>query len=163
MVEATKPIPESGRGRIVRHNDVIRLRHIATNSYLFTHDVASPTLATNQEFTTWPVGPQGASRYNETNFKLIIDDAHDGKQWKTKSGHFQLRHGVTGVSMWTRSIPVLPDWGFGQQEVNGHKLYSDKTLLWLAHSIVRDSKRFLCSPKHEMPFAFWRRSNQPPF
>ncbi|KAG0146419.1 hypothetical protein CROQUDRAFT_657396 [Cronartium quercuum f. sp. fusiforme G11] len=138
MVEATKPIPESGRGRIVRHNDVIRLRHIVTDSYLFTHDVASPSLATNQEFTTWPKGDRGSDRFNETNFKVIIDDAHKGKQWKTKSGHFQLRHEATGVSMWTRSLPLLPDWGFGQQEVNGHKVYTDKTLLWVADSIVRD-------------------------
>ncbi|CAH7674855.1 family 39 glycosyltransferase [Phakopsora pachyrhizi] len=139
IVEPTKPVPSSGRGQIVRHNDIIRLRHANTGTYLFTHDVASPTMATNQEFTTWPDVPESHDRYNETKFKVVIDDAHEGKQWKTKAGHFRLEHLETEVAMWTRNLPLLPDWGFGQQEVNGQRNLLDKTLLWIADEIIRDN------------------------
>jgi len=44
----TKALPETGRGRIVRHEDVIQLLHVNTETYLLTHDVASPLMPTNQ-------------------------------------------------------------------------------------------------------------------
>ncbi|KAH9815607.1 family 39 glycosyltransferase [Melampsora americana] len=157
-IEATKPILGKGREQIVRHNDIIRLKHIATESYLFTHDVASPSLATNQEFTTWPSRASGVTQFNETKFKVVIDDAHTGKQWKTKSGHFQLRHVETGVAMWTRSTPLLPDWGYGQQEVNGHKVYTDRTLLWVADSIIRDNNTDKTRPPEPVPKSIGKRS-----
>jgi len=139
LVEATKPIPESGRGRIVRHKDVIRLKHTLTDSYLYTHDVASPSLPTHQEFTTWPPVQQTDEAYNGTLWEIVIDDAHEGQQWKTKASHFQLVHHTTRVAMWTRSFPALPGWGFAQQEVNGHKMYQDKTLFWVSTDIIRDN------------------------
>ncbi|KAH9461765.1 hypothetical protein Pst134EB_005686 [Puccinia striiformis f. sp. tritici] len=139
LIEATQPVPTSGRGQIVRHNDVIRLKHRLTDSYLYTHDVASPSMPTHQEFTTWPDVAQTDEAYNATKWEVVIDDAHAGQQWKTKASHFQLVHHVTRVAMWTRNLPALPGWGFGQQEVNGHKMYHDKTLFWVAADIVRDN------------------------
>ncbi|PLW41338.1 hypothetical protein PCASD_08900 [Puccinia coronata f. sp. avenae] len=139
LVEPTKPIPESGRGRIVRHNDVIRLKHRLTNSYLYTHDVASPSMTTHQEFTTWPDINEADDVNNGTLWEVVINDAHEGEQWKTKASHFQLIHHVTRVVMWTRDFPLLPAWGFAQQEVNGHKMYHDKTSFWVASDIIRDN------------------------
>jgi len=94
-------------------------------------------MATNQEFTTHPANDD--TRYNETLWRLKIDDAHEGQQWKTKSSHFQLIHEETGVAMWTHDTPPLPDWAYKQQEVNGHKNLLDKTLLWVVEDIIRDS------------------------
>ncbi|OAV94016.1 hypothetical protein PTTG_06724 [Puccinia triticina 1-1 BBBD Race 1] len=139
LVEPTKPVPSSGRGQIVRHKDVIRLKHRSTDSYLYTHDVASPSMPTHQEFTTWPDVDQTDEAYNGTLWEVVIDDAHEGQQWKTKASHFQLVHHLTRAAMWTRNFPALPGWGFGQQEVNGHKMYHDKTLFWVASDIVRDN------------------------
>lgn len=136
IVEPTKEIPEHGRGRVVRHNDIIRLLHVNTQSYLLTHDVACPLMATNEEFTTWPKDDN--TRYNDTTFRLDIDDAHAGQQWMTKSGHFKLIHVATKVAMWTRATPVLPDWGFKQQEINGHKNLADPTTFWYAEDIIKD-------------------------
>ncbi|KAJ7898450.1 glycosyltransferase family 39 protein [Mycena leptocephala] len=48
----TKALPETGRGRYVRHGDLIQLLHVNTQTHLLTHDVASPLMPTNQEFTT---------------------------------------------------------------------------------------------------------------
>ena len=139
IVEPTKEIPEHGRGRIVRQNDVIRLLHLNTQSYLLTHDVACPLMATNEEFTTWP--KNDSSRENETTFRLEIEEAHEGQQWMTKSGHFKLLHVFTKVAMWTRATPVLPEWGFKQQEINGHKNLYDPTNYWFADEVIKNEGR----------------------
>ncbi|KAJ3733211.1 glycosyltransferase family 39 protein [Lentinula guzmanii] len=131
----TKALPETGRGRIVRHNDMIQLLHVNTNTVLLTHDVASPLMPTNQEFTTWP--RDDTSRFNETLFQLSLIDAHDGEAWKSKSGYFRLVHGQTRVSMWTHS-KQLPEWAFRQQEINGNKNPSEKTATWFVEDIIAD-------------------------
>ena len=131
----TKALPETGRGRIVRHNDMIQLLHVNTNTVLLTHDVASPLMPTNQEFTTWP--RDDTSRFNETLFQLSLIDAHEGEAWKSKSGYFRLIHGQTRVSMWTHN-KQLPDWAFRQQEINGNKNPTEKTATWFVEDIVAD-------------------------
>lgn len=133
-VEPTKDIPDHGRGRVVRHDDVIRLYHVNTDSYLLTHDVACPLMATNEEFTTWPAND--TTRYDDTTFRLEIEEAHAGQQWMSKSSHFRLLHVPTRVAMWTRATPVLPDWGFKQQEINGNKNTRDPTNIWFADDII---------------------------
>lgn len=50
-----------------------------------------------------------------------------------------LIHVPTRVAMWTRASPVLPEWGFKQQEINGHKNLHDPTNLWFADEIIRDT------------------------
>ncbi|OWZ57531.1 dolichyl-phosphate-mannose-protein mannosyltransferase [Cryptococcus neoformans] len=137
QVIPTKEIPESGRGRIVRHNDVIQLKHINTQTLLLTHDVASPLMPTNQEFTT--VSPDKEDRRNDTLFKMVLNDAHDGEAWKTLSGHFRLIHVPTKVALWTHP-KALPEWAFGQQEVNGNKNAAERSTLWFVNDIVEDGQ-----------------------
>lgn len=124
---------------IVRHNDIVQLLHVNTKSLLLTHDVASPSMPTNQEFTTQP----DDERHNETLFQIRIDDGQEGDPVKTKSSHFQLYHMDTGVVMWTHTSPALPDWGFKQQEVNGHKNLQDKTSFWVFKDIIEEGASFL--------------------
>ncbi|KAG9224052.1 hypothetical protein CCMSSC00406_0004332 [Pleurotus cornucopiae] len=133
QVIPTKALPEKGRGRIVRHNDVVRLLHVNTQTHLLTHDVASPLMPTNQEFTTWPKDDH--SRYNDTLFYVQLSDGRDGEAWKSKSGHFRLVHGSTKVSMWTHS-KQLPDWAYKQQEINGNKNPTEKSAVWFVDEIV---------------------------
>lgn len=129
----TKALPETGRGRIVRHNDVIQLLHVNTQTVLLTHDVASPLMPTNQEFTTWP--KDDYTRYNDTLFHLFLKDAHEGEAWKTKGGHFRLVHVPTKVALWTHR-EQLPDWAFKQQEINGDKKPTEKTAIWYVDEIA---------------------------
>lgn len=136
IVEPTKEIPETGRGRIVRHRDVIRLRHVATNTTLLTHDVACPTMATNTEFTTWDGLDE--SRESDTHFTIEIEDAHAGQQWMSKSSFFKLIHVNTKVAMWSHVDPPLPDWGYKQQEINGNKNVKDRSTLWIVDEIIKD-------------------------
>ncbi|KIM90447.1 glycosyltransferase family 39 protein [Piloderma croceum F 1598] len=131
----TKALPETGRGRIVRHEDVLQLLHVNTQTFLLTHDVASPLMPTNQEFTT--VNMNDHSRHNDTLFHLNIIDANEGDPWKSKSGHFRLVHVPTKVSLWTHS-GTLPEWAFKQQEVNGNKNPTEKTATWFVDEIISD-------------------------
>ncbi|KAK0188988.1 glycosyltransferase family 39 protein [Armillaria mellea] len=108
----TKSLPETGRGRIVRNDDMIQLLH---------------------EFTTWPRDDH--SRYNDTLFKLALIDSHDGEAWKTKSGYFRLVHVPTMVAMWTHN-KQLPEWAFKQQEINGHKSATEKSATWYVDEII---------------------------
>ncbi|CCO29054.1 dolichyl-phosphate-mannose-proteinmannosyltransferase [Rhizoctonia solani AG-1 IB] len=135
QVIPTKAIPSTGRGRVVRHNDVVQLLHIKTDTYLMTHDVASSLMPTNQEFTT--IDANDESRYNDTLFQIQINDAHEGEPWKSKSGHFKLIHIPTKVAMWTHPSP-LPDWAFNQQEINGNKNSAEKSCTWYVDDIVAD-------------------------
>lgn len=130
-------MPESGRGRVVRNRDIVQFYHANTDSYLLTHDVASPMTTTKQEFTTWPKADIDA-RYNDTEFQVLVIDGHDGEPWKTKSGWFQLMHMQTKVKLWTGATP-LPDWGFKQQEVNGDKApIHERSVTWYADEIILD-------------------------
>jgi dolichyl-phosphate-mannose-protein mannosyltransferase len=135
QVLPTKPIPDTGRGRVVRHHDIIQLKHINTQTILLTHDVASPLMPTNQEFTT--VSPDDEDRYNDTLFQVDVIDAHEGEPWKSLAGHFKLIHIPTRVLLWTHPGP-LPEWAYGQQEVNGKKDSGDRTTHWFVDDIVAD-------------------------
>ncbi|KAH9971690.1 glycosyltransferase family 39 protein [Lactifluus volemus] len=133
QVVPTKALPETGRGRIVRHNDVIQLLHVTTETYLLTHDVASPLMPTNQEFTTWP--RDDLSRYNDTLFQLTLNGAHEGEAVRSKSGYLRLIHVPTRVSLWSHR-DQLPDWAFKQQEVNGDKNPVDRGNVWYVDEII---------------------------
>ncbi|KAF7343449.1 Glycosyltransferase family 39 protein [Mycena venus] len=123
----------SHQGQYVRHGDLIQLLHINTQSYLLTHDVASPLMPTNQEFTTWP--KVNDDRYRETLFYINIKDGHEGEVVKSNAGHFWLVHGLTNVSMWTHA-EQLPDWAFNQQEINGIKNAIEKTATWFIQDVI---------------------------
>jgi dolichyl-phosphate-mannose-protein mannosyltransferase len=135
QVIPTKALPETGRGRIVRHEDIIQLLHVNSQTLLLTHDVASPLMPTNQEFTTW--SKDDYSRHNDTLFHLNLVDASDGDAWKSKSGHFRLVHATTRVSLWTHP-KHLPEWAFKQQEVNGNKNPTEKSATWYVDEIIAD-------------------------
>ncbi|CAO1631310.1 unnamed protein product [Sympodiomycopsis kandeliae] len=141
QVVPTVALPEeSGPARIVRNGHIVRLLHVNTQSYLLTHDVASPLMSTNEEFTT--VAMNETSRYNDTLFELQIAGTGKGNTdpWKSKSSWFKLIHVPTRVAMWTYSETPLPDWAFKQQEVNGIKNVNEKTTLWFVDDLEPDKE-----------------------
>ncbi|KAI8141824.1 glycosyltransferase family 39 protein [Fennellomyces sp. T-0311] len=125
----TKDIAEDERVK-VRHNDVIQLEHVGTGTILLTHDVASPLMATNEEITTVEPG----KRYNETLFQVVLDDHHNGNIWSTHMKSVKLMHMDTKVAVWTHK-KNLPEWGLGQQDVNGNKNTQDRSNYWVATEI----------------------------
>ncbi|KAI9262258.1 family 39 glycosyltransferase [Phascolomyces articulosus] len=130
-VKPTKKI--KGVRTPVRHGDVIQLEHTGTGKNLLTHDVASPLTRTNMEFTTVPQ----KERYNETLFKVQLDDHANGDVWCTHMKSVKLINTAVSVGMWTFDDKKLPmQWGFGFQEINGKRDFlKEKTAYWTAMDI----------------------------
>ncbi|KAF2859094.1 glycosyltransferase family 39 protein [Piedraia hortae CBS 480.64] len=125
-----------GTGHAVKNNDVVRFRHIVTDTWLLTHDVASPSMPTNQEFTTVSEEDANGPRYNDTLFEIRIENGKAGQQFKTMASHFKLIHVPTKVAMWTHpTIPALPEWGYKQAEINGNKNILQSTNIWYVEEI----------------------------
>lgn len=128
----------------IRHKHIIRLLHVNTDTYLLAHDVASPLMATNEEFTTTP--SNNTEKYKDSLFELMIENEKDTSQkvWQSKATKIRLIHKETRVSMWTHPEP-LPDWGFKQQEINGNKNVQEKTALWTVDDLYVDESEFRVS------------------
>ncbi|KAF4983262.1 hypothetical protein FZEAL_1300 [Fusarium zealandicum] len=121
-------------GRQVKNHDLVRLRHIGTDMILLSHDVASPSYPTNQEFTA--VSPEEAygNRENDTLFEIRIEHGKKHQNFKSVSGHFKLIHNPSKVAMWTHTHH-LPEWGYKQQEINGNKQIAPSSNVWFVEDI----------------------------
>ncbi|KAG9303275.1 hypothetical protein G9A89_013601 [Geosiphon pyriformis] len=139
---------------VIKHGDYIRLEHVNTRTHLLTHDVASPLMPTNQEFTTISVDDE--SRYNETVFQVFLENGDSNSKWRTKASYARLVHLVTKVALWTHSAP-LPDWGFKQQEINGNKNNLEKSNHWFADEIIGKNETEVAEPKKPIRKLFFFR------
>ncbi|KAK0835323.1 Dolichyl-phosphate-mannose--protein mannosyltransferase 4 [Friedmanniomyces endolithicus] len=147
-----------GLGHHVKNGDTVRFRHLVTDTWLLSHDVASPSMPTNQEFSTVPVDDANGPRYNDTLFELRIENGKAGQEFKTLASHFKLVHGPTKVAMWTHhTLAPLPDWGFKQAEINGNKNLQQSSNIWFVEEvpgIAVDSPRLIKEERKtkSMPF-----------
>ncbi|KAI9472748.1 Dolichyl-phosphate-mannose--protein mannosyltransferase 4 [Coemansia sp. RSA 989] len=118
---------------VVHHTDLVQLEHVATNTNLRTHDVASPMTATNMEFTTLPLN--NTANVDDTIWQIKIDGAKSNStKLQTSASFIRVVSHKHGVAMWTHSKP-LPDWGHKHQEINGNKKPEDKSTLWTVPKI----------------------------
>ncbi|KAI0136513.1 glycosyltransferase family 39 protein [Xylariales sp. AK1849] len=122
-------------GRHVKNHDLVRLRHVGTDTVLLSHDVASPYYPTNQEFTTAPLADAFGTRENDTLFEIRIENGKNGQEFKSVASHFKFIHNPSKVAMWTHETP-LPDWGHRQQEINGNKQITPSSNVWMVEDIV---------------------------
>ncbi|KAE8266621.1 hypothetical protein A4X09_0g5721 [Tilletia walkeri] len=132
----TKAIPESpANERAVRNGDVVRLLHVNTESYLMSHDVASPLTTTNTEFTTTPANE--TATYDNTLFEIRISDIAEShkKSLASKADLIHIIHMSLRVSMSTFES-TLPEWGYKQQEINGNKNALDVKSMWSVDEIT---------------------------
>lgn len=131
------------KGRAIKNHDLVRLRHVATDTILLSHDVASPYYPTNQEFTCVSVEDGIGKRQNESLFEIRIEHGKKKQNFKSVASHFKLIHNPSKVAMWTHTKP-LPEWAFKQQEINGNKQIPPSSNVWLVEdipSIPADDKR----------------------
>lgn len=146
-------------GQRVKNGDIIRLRHLVTDTLLMTHDVASPYYPTNQEFTTVGQEEGNADRYNDTLFEVKIENGKTGQDFKTMSSHFKLIHYPTKVAMWTHTSP-LPDWAYKQAEINGNKNVQQSSNIWYVDeipSLPADSERLKHEPRKTKHVPFLKK------
>lgn len=132
----------------VRNGDVVQLRHVETNSFLLSHDVASPYFPTNQEFTTVSSELAAGERQNDTFFEIRIENGRDGQEFRTKASNFKLIHYPSRVAMWTHDKP-LPQWAYQQAEINGNKNVQQNSNLWVVNDLP------------EVPEGHERRAKEP--
>lgn len=59
--------------RLVRNNDTVRIYHVSTDSFLFTHDVASPLTATHQEVTC--INQTDSEKWPRSKWRVHFDDS----------------------------------------------------------------------------------------
>ncbi|ROT40053.1 dolichyl-phosphate-mannose-protein mannosyltransferase [Sodiomyces alkalinus F11] len=121
-------------GRVVKNHDLVRLRHVVTDTVLLSHDVASPSYPTNQEFTTVAVADAIGKRAQDTLFEVRIEHGKKSQAFKSIASHFKLIHNPSKVAMWTHTKP-LPEWAFKQQEINGNKQIAPSSNVWLVEDI----------------------------
>lgn len=140
-------------------NDIIRLRHVVTGTYLLAHDVASPLYPTNEEVTTVSEENANGANYQETLFKFQPATNGDSEGIvKTKASLFRIIHVDTTVALWTHNDVLLPDWAFNQQEVNGNKKIIDRENTWFVEVIVNiDEARKIYKPKPIKKLSFFTK------
>ena len=126
-------IPQEA-GHKVKHGDVVRFRHLVTDTWLLSHDVASPYYPTNQEFSTVPLEDANGDRFNDTLFELRIENGKFGQEFRSMASQFKLVHFPTKVAMWTHTTP-LPDWAYKQAEINGNKNIQQSSNIWYVEDI----------------------------
>ncbi|KAG9354442.1 hypothetical protein JZ751_001152 [Albula glossodonta] len=106
---------------LVRHGDIIQLKHGMTSRFLNTHDVAAPMSPHSQE----------VSGYIDFNVSMpaqnlwrveIVNRESNREVWKTILSEVQLVH-VNTSAVLKLSGSSLPEWGFRQLEVVGDKTY----------------------------------------
>ncbi|KAJ1918302.1 Dolichyl-phosphate-mannose--protein mannosyltransferase 4 [Mycoemilia scoparia] len=118
----------------VHNMDEIRLLHLGTTTYLRTHDVASPWTPTNMEFTT--AGFNDTKSFNDTIWELRVDGEKSEKKliyaWSSFLRIVSKKH---QVSAFTHKKP-LPEWGHGDQEINGNKKITAKDTIWSVQHIA---------------------------
>lgn len=154
-------LPEEQRGRIpLVGRQVVRLYHPSTDSFLLTHDVASPNYPAFMEFST--VKREDAiNRFNDTLFQLKLTTDIFG-QVVSKVSTFMVRSIPHDVYMYQSDKP-LPDWGFDQAEINGPRQTTfGASQIWMIDDIIdledRDSRRPEVDEEkgqlHSMPFIY---------
>lgn len=148
-----------GVGQPVRNLDLVKLKHVVTNTVLLSHDVASPYYPTNQEFTTVSVEDASGKRHNDTLFQIRVENGKHGQVFKTLGGFFKLIHHPSKVAMWTHGKP-LPEWGFKQQEINGNKNIAQSSNIWFVEeipSLPEDDVRRKKEPRKVKYMPFWKK------
>ncbi|KAI1382206.1 glycosyltransferase family 39 protein [Hypoxylon crocopeplum] len=130
-------------GHHVKNHELVRLRHLVTDTILLSHDVASPYFPTNQEFTTVSLADAYGTRAADTLFEVRIEHGKANQDFKSISSHFKLIHNPSKVAMWTHT-KALPEWGHKQQEINGNKQIAPSSNVWIVEdipSVPADSPR----------------------
>lgn len=144
----------------VKNNQLVKLKHVVTNTILLSHDVASPWYPTNQEFTTVSLEDAAGKRHNDTVFQIRMEGAKQNALFKTLAGQFKLIHYPSKVAMWTQNTKPLPDWGFKQQEINGNKKIGESSNIWFTEeiaSITPEDPRLQKKAKKVKSMPFWKK------
>ncbi|KAI0092678.1 glycosyltransferase family 39 protein [Irpex rosettiformis] len=118
----------------VHTGDRIKLRHIATEHSLHSHDYRPPVSDVDfqQEVSAYGMADFVGDANDDWIVEIHKGDKHDTESWKrlkTLKTQFRLRHVMSGCYLFSHKVK-LPDWGFDQQEVTCNKNAVLDNSLW---------------------------------
>ncbi|KZT63995.1 glycosyltransferase family 39 protein [Daedalea quercina L-15889] len=112
----------------------IKLKHIATDKHLHSHDQRPPVSDVDfqQEVSGYGVPNYAGDANDDWIVEIYKGDKRDresSKRLRTLRTHFKLRHAMTGCYLFSHKVK-LPEWGFEQQEVTCNKQAVKDNSLW---------------------------------
>ncbi|KAL0575523.1 Dolichyl-phosphate-mannose--protein mannosyltransferase 1 [Marasmius crinis-equi] len=112
----------------------IRLRHLATDKNLHSHDVRPPVSDVDFQNEVSGYGFAGFDGDGNDDWFVEIDqgdkrDKESSKRLRTLRTTFRLRHALTGCYLFSHKVK-LPEWAFEQQEVTCNKNAVKENSLW---------------------------------
>ncbi|ESK87818.1 glycosyltransferase family 39 protein [Moniliophthora roreri MCA 2997] len=118
----------------------IRLRHIATEKNLHSHDVRPPVSDVDFQNEVSGYGFPGFEGDGNDDWFVEIDhgdkrDRESHKRLRTLRTKFRLRHALTGCYLFSHKVK-LPEWGFEQQEVTCNKNAVRANSLWMIETAM---------------------------
>ncbi|KAJ3408619.1 hypothetical protein HDV05_004931 [Chytridiales sp. JEL 0842] len=131
--------------KLLKHNDVIRLEHIATSKHLHSHDQRAPITDNEHHNEASAYGAKGFIGDTNDHWRVDVVNPGSDKTVKAIQSLVRLIHVNTGCQLFSHSVK-LPDWGFGQQEVTCAKNGRRRLTMWRIEAnendlIPTDSKK----------------------
>lgn len=108
----------------IQDGEIVRLKHIKTDKFLLTHDVASPLTKHLQEVACFEINNENDTYYNHSLWRLKVTKG-DSKLF-SNANYFRLEHVLTKCNL-NNFQKALPSWGYSQLEINSGKLQSPST------------------------------------
>ncbi|EPQ25682.1 uncharacterized protein PFL1_06754 [Pseudozyma flocculosa PF-1] len=143
----------------LKHGMEIRLLHRMTDKRLHSHDNHRPPVTeSDYQNEATGYGFEGFGGDANDNFHVEIFEGTKGdrassSRVRSLRTHFRLRHTLTGCYLFSHKV-VLPDWGFGQQEVTCNKNPTMPNSLWYVetntHPLLAEAHESGASPAPEM-------------
>ncbi|PFH47237.1 glycosyltransferase family 39 protein [Amanita thiersii Skay4041] len=121
----------------------IKLRHIATEKHLHSHDIRPPVSDVDFQNEVSAYGMAGFAGDLNDEWYLEIDhgdkrDSESYKRLRTLRTTFKLRHALTGCYLFSHKVK-LPEWGFEQQEVTCNKNAVRENSLWYVETAKHEA------------------------
>jgi len=112
----------------------IKLRHIATEKHLHSHDIRPPVSDVDFQNEVSAYGMPGFAGDANDDWFVEIErgdkrDKESSKRLRTLRTKFRLKHALTGCYLFSHKVK-LPDWGYEQQEVTCNKNSPKPNSLW---------------------------------
>ncbi|KAF8627686.1 hypothetical protein AX15_004295 [Amanita polypyramis BW_CC] len=121
----------------------IKLRHIATDKHLHSHDIRPPVSDVDFQNEVSAYGMRDFAGDANDDWFLEIEkgdkrDSESGKRVRTLRTTFRLRHVLTGCYLFSHKVK-LPEWGFEQQEVTCNKNAVKDNSLWYVETSMHEA------------------------
>jgi len=125
-----------------------------TGTYIWTHDVVSPLTTTNTEVTT----STKPDEYNKSAFRFEIEEGGDKTVLTSYRQGVRIINLNMTVCLSTRSSSKLPEWGFGQLEINGNKKRTEiDPNVWVIQDVLGQTSKSPSGSQPIHPMSFFRK------